>query len=82
MFEIEWKAGAQKELLKLEPSIAKRIFNKVDELKENTFSKDISRLKGRNEFKLRIGDYRVLFFIEGNKLSILRIGHRKNIYDF
>lgn len=82
MFEIEWKDGAKKQLLKLEPSIAQRIFNKVDELKENPFSKDVSRLKGRIEFKLRVGDYRVLFFIAGNKLSISRVGHRKNIYDF
>lgn len=82
MFEIEWKDGARKQLLKLDPLIAQRIFNKVDELKENPFSKDVSRLKGRTEFKLRIGDYRVLFFIEGNKLCVLRLGHRKNIYDF
>jgi mRNA interferase RelE/StbE len=82
MFEIEWKTGAVKQLLKLEPIIAQRISSKVEELKENPFSKDVSRLKGRTEFKLRVGDYRILFFIESNKISISRLGHRKNIYDF
>jgi len=82
MFELEWKEGATKQLLKLEPHIADRIYNKVEELKENPFSKDVFRLKGRTEFKLRVGDYRVLFFIEGGKISISRLGHRKNIYDF
>jgi mRNA interferase RelE/StbE len=81
MFELEWKAGATKQLLKLDNVIARRISNKVEELKENPFSKDVSRLKGRTEFKLRVGDYRILFFIAGNKISILRLGHRKNIYD-
>lgn len=81
-FEIEWKTGSKKQLFKLEPIIAQRIFNKVEELKDNPFSKDVSRLKGRTEFKLRVGDYRVMFFIEGNKLNVSRVGHRKNIYDF
>lgn len=82
MFEIEWKEGALKQLSKLEPFIAKRIYNKVEELKENPFSKDVSRLVGRTEFKYRVGEYRVLFTIEDNKIVILRTGHRKNIYDF
>ena len=82
MFELEWKEGALKQLSKLDPIIAQRIFNKTEGLKEEPFSKDVSRLKGRTEFKLRIGDYRVLFFIDGNKISISRVGHRKNIYDF
>ena len=81
MFEIEWKEGALKQLSKLEPLIAKRIYNKVEELKESPFSKDVSRLMGRTEFKFRIGEFRVLFIIENNKIVILRLGHRKNIYD-
>jgi mRNA interferase RelE/StbE len=82
MFELEWKEGALKQLSKLEPFIAKRIYNRVDELRDNPFSKDVSRLVCRTEFKFRIGEFRVLFIIENNKVVILRLGHRKNIYDF
>jgi mRNA interferase RelE/StbE len=81
MFEIEWKEGALKQLSKLEPIIARRIYTKVEELKESPFSKDVSRLVGRTEFKFRIGEFRVLFIIENNKIVILRLGHRKNIYN-
>jgi len=81
MFEIEWKEGALKQLTKLEPFVAKRIYNKIEELKENPFSKDVARLVGRTEFKFRVGEFRVLFMIENDKIVILRLGHRKNIYD-
>ena len=35
-------------------------------------------LKGRR--KLRVGDYRVIFVIEGNEVKVLAIGHRSDIY--
>lgn len=81
MYNIEWKEHALKNLNALEDSIARRIIKKVDELSENPFSKDIKRLKGSNDFRLRVGDYRVIFSIEQNIIQILKVGHRKNIYD-
>ena len=80
MYNIEWKEHALQNLENLESSIARRIFKKVEELSENPFSKDIKKLKGSNDFRLRVGDYRVIFFIEQNTIQILKIGHRKNIY--
>jgi len=80
-FKIVWDEKAYDSLNKLEPLITRRIFKKVEELSENPFSKDIKRLKGSNDFRLRIGDYRVIFAIEQNTLQILKVGHRKNIYD-
>ena len=81
MYKIEWKEGEIRDLEKLEPSISRRIFKKVDELLPNPFSKEIKRLKGRNDFRLRVGDYRVIFEIEVNNIQILKVGHRKNVYD-
>ena len=81
MYIIEWKENALRELEKLESSLARRIFKKVDELLENPFSKDIKRLKGRDDFRLRVGDYRIIFAIEQKTIQILKVGHRKNIYD-
>ncbi|MFH1358409.1 MAG: type II toxin-antitoxin system RelE/ParE family toxin [archaeon] len=80
MYDIEWKEHAVQDIEKLENSIVRRIIKKVDELSENPFSKDIKRLKGSNDFRLRVGDYRVIFSIEINKIQILKVGHRKNIY--
>ena len=81
IYNIEWKEHALENLEKLENSISRRILKKIDELSENPFSKDIKRLKGCDDFRLRVGDYRVIFSIEQNTIQILKVGYRKNIYD-
>lgn len=81
MYAIQWKEHALRDIENLETSIARRIVKKVEELSENPFSKDIKRLKGSNDFRLRIGDYRVIFSISGAEIQILKVGHRKNIYE-
>ena len=80
-FKIIWDEKAYDSLNKLEPSISRRILKKVDELSENPFSKDIKKLKGSDDFRLRVGDYRVIFFIKKDLIQILKIGHRKSIYE-
>ena len=80
MYNIEWKEHALQNLEKLENSISRRIIKKVEELFEDPFSKNIKKLKGRDYFRMRVGDYRIIFFIEQNTIQILKIGHRKNIY--
>jgi mRNA interferase RelE/StbE len=81
MYKIEWKDHAVKDLENLESSIARRVIKKVEEMIQDPFSKDIKRLKGNNDFRLRVGDYRIIFSIEGDLITILKVGHRKNIYD-
>ena len=80
IYEIEWKENAIKDLKKLEISISNRIYKKVDELIENPLSKDIKKLKGMNAFRLRVGDYRIIFEIEKDIICVLKVGHRKDVY--
>ena len=80
-FKIIWDEKAYDSLNKLEPVISRRILKKVEGLSENPFSKDIKKLKGSDDFRLRIGDYRIIFSIEKDTIQILKVGHRKNIYD-
>ena len=81
MYNIEWKEHPLRELERLDGSMARRILKKVEELSENPFSKDIKKLKGSDDFRLRVGDYRIIFAIEQNTIQILKVGHRKNIYE-
>ncbi len=82
MFNIQWTERALKDAEKLETNIILRISQKVDELKEDPFSKDVKRLKGETSFRLRVGDYRVIFDIERTTIFILKVGHRNHIYEF
>lgn len=81
-YEITWEKRALQELYKLDRSVSLRIYKKINELKKGFQSKDIKKIKGEDKFRLRIGDYRVLFSLEHNKITIWKIGLRKNIYKF
>ena len=80
--KIEYKASVLRDLKKIGKPEAKRI---VDNL-EKALSADPDcglALKGdfAGLFKLRIGDYRVIYAKTKEGVLILRIGHRKNVYD-
>jgi len=81
MYGIIFDEKAVEFLEKIEKSTRKRIYNKIISTKEDPFHY-FERLTGRNEFKLRVGDYRVIADIDesAKKISVLVIGHRKNIY--
>jgi mRNA interferase RelE/StbE len=81
-FQIIWSESAVNELKKLDRTLSKRIFNKVSQLSENPYHFDVIKMVGDPYFRLRVGDYRVIFDIQNDLLRILiiKVGHRKNIY--
>jgi mRNA interferase RelE/StbE len=81
-FKIIWDRKALDFLDKLDSSMARRIIIKVKDLAENPFSRDVKRLKGQPSFRLRVGDYRVIFDIIRDAIIVLKVGHRKSIYDY
>lgn len=82
IFQIIWSESAVKKLKKLDKTVAKRIFKKVSELSENPYHSDVTKIIGDPYFRLRIGDYRVIFDIQNDMLRmlILNVGHLKNVY--
>lgn len=80
-YKISYEKRALLELRKLDKLLAIRIIKKIKELENDPFSKDIKRLKGQTSFRLRVGDYRVLFELLDKEIKILKVGLRKNIYD-
>ena len=81
-FELVFDKKALKEMSKLPKEIKERIFSKLIEAKEDPF-RFFEGLSGRKEHKLRIGNYRVIAFIDTqrNQIQVLKAGHRKNIYE-
>ena len=81
MYTVIYDEEALQNLEKFEKKTQKRIFEKIFSTKENPFHY-FERLTGRSEYKLRVGDYRVIADIDEKmkKISILFIDHRKNIY--
>ncbi len=83
LYKIEWKKSAVKELKKLDKKIIPRIINAVELLSESPIPNKCKKLIGSEHiYRIRIGDYRIIYSIENNLLliEIIRIGHRKDIY--
>jgi len=80
-YKIKWTEVSLKQLEKLDRSVSKRIVDKVESIAENPFS-FVTKLKGFELYRLRVGDYRVIMSIEGEKMIvfILEVGHRSVIY--
>lgn len=74
--------GAQKQLDKLPEKIALPIFKAIGMLAYNPYPSGCKKLKGRQGFRLRIGNYRVIYEVYDRQLliDIITIGHRKDIY--
>jgi mRNA interferase RelE/StbE len=81
-FTIVWSKKAASQLEKLPFPIRKAVYSAVDDLAVNPYQNSVKKLRGTDSFRLRVGDYRVVFDIEKNELRILILflGHRKNIY--
>ena len=82
MFQIELTETARDFLKKLQKKDAEIILNKIYSIRENPY-RFLKRLQGEKLWRLRIGDYRAKddVIVSMNKIIVIRIGHRKNIYD-
>ncbi len=79
-YEVEFKPRAIKDLQLLPQAIARRTIEKIDVMR-NELAGDVKRLTDFTpEFRLRVGDYRVLFEIEADKIIIYRVRHRSDVY--
>lgn len=80
VYQIELKPNAIKDLKGIAKPEARKIVEKVMGLAQG-FSGDIKQLTNFTpEYRMRIGDYRVLFEIDEEKIVIYRIKHRKEAY--
>ncbi len=81
-YEVVFDEEAIDFLSKLPKEVKERIFNKIIQAKENPLH-FFERLVSRTDYKLRVGDYRVIADInhDTQKIIITLVGHRKNIYD-
>jgi len=79
-YKISFYSKAIKQLEKLDQVTQKRIIEKVRLLSDN-LQGDVKKLTDFTpEFRLRVGDYRILFEIEAETIFIHLIKHRKEAY--
>lgn len=82
-YSITLSKRAQKQLDKLSDNVAEPIFKGISKLADNPRPHGYKKLKGRDGFRIRIGDYRVIYEIIETILliDVIDLGHRKDIYE-
>jgi mRNA interferase RelE/StbE len=82
MFSIELTEESKKFLKKIQQKDAEMILNKIYSIRDNPF-RFLKRLQGDKLWRLRIADFRAIcdVLVSGNKIIVLRIGKRENVYD-
>lgn len=80
-YSIEWLDEAKADVRSLDRSTAMRIFDGILHY-ARTGGGDVAPLHGdmAGSFRLRLGDYRVLFALEDNVMRIFGVRHRSQAY--
>ncbi len=73
---------AEKEMDKLPTPIHPRISRKILSLENNPRPRGAKKLSGREEYRLRLGEYRILYTINDRDgiITVFAVGHRREVY--
>ena len=83
LYEVEINKKVRKKDLPSIPSKdLARIIERIKELASNPYPTGAVRLKGREEWRIRQGDYRILYIVEEKIVTVfvVKVGHRREVY--
>jgi mRNA interferase RelE/StbE len=72
----------QKQLDRLPNDILERVLRRLTGLETQPRPPDVKKLKGRDAWRIRVGDYRVIYEIPDRALQVIlvSVGHRREVY--
>lgn len=81
-YKIKIKKSAQKEIKQLSDKDLKRVVDKIALLAKDPRPEGCKKLSGDEKYRIRVGNYRVLYSIEDQILVIyvVKVGHRRDVY--
>ncbi len=82
IYKLKYNKNVKKDIKNFSNKEKLKIRNGVRKILENPYPRNINtiKLKTANYFRYRIGRYRILYNIENDTVKILKVGHRKEIY--
>jgi mRNA interferase RelE/StbE len=82
-YEIRLTGTAQKQLDKLNDSVAGMLIETIRQLAVTPRLQGCQKLKGRDGYRIRKGDFRIIYDIYDKILviEIIAVGNRRDIYD-
>ena len=81
-FRVQLVKSASKELAILPTKVQEQIAERLKSLADNPCPNGAQRLKGNDGFRLRSGDYRILYGVDHSEklITVYGIGNRKDVY--
>jgi mRNA interferase RelE/StbE len=81
-YQVQFTSSAEKDLRKLSKDMQQRIAAEIERLSENPRHLNTKRLRASRYYRTRVGDYRLIYEIEDEVLTIMviKIGHRREVY--
>lgn len=73
---------AQRQLNKLDDNLVDKLIAVINNLTDNPRPNGYIKLRGRPAYRIRLGNYRIIYEIFDNHLiiNVIALGHRKDIY--
>ncbi len=73
MYEVIYAKSAKQSLNKMQPAKVAQIISKIEEIALNPYDNhnNVTKLQGREGYRLRVGDWRILYSLNNNKLILL-----------
>ena len=81
-YRVIFTKSVKKDFRKIPKLEVSKILNEIEELAKNSRSSKTKKLKGEKLYRLRVGNYRVIYDIQDNLMLIfvVKLGHRSDIY--
>ena len=83
MYRVELAPSAARVFRTLDRAVQRRLARQIDALAHEPRPRGVEKLHGtKNRYRVRMGDYRVIYEVEDDLLLVLvvRIGHRREVY--
>jgi mRNA interferase RelE/StbE len=83
LYDVEITATAKKQLTKLPLTTADKLIKAIQELAQNPRPVGYKKLKGRPGYRIRKGDYRIIYEVYDTKLivNVIAVANRRDVYE-
>ena len=81
-YTVRIKASAEREMTSLPKTAFRSVSTKILDLELNPRPQRCKKLSGRHEYRVRVGDYRILYVVDdaAKTIEVVAVGNRKDVY--
>jgi mRNA interferase RelE/StbE len=82
LYEVVFRRKVEKSVARLPDDAYQRITRAIDNLSETPRPPGCTKLRGRDEWRIRARDYRIVYGIDDGRrvLEVLNVAHRRDVY--